>query len=304
MSSSISYNRRSTAEYVLADVDLSGKNMLLTGCSSGIGLETMRVLANHGAHVIGLARSAVTARNTCAKLGIQATIIECEMSDLDSVWRAIDSIRGLGKSLDAIITNAGIAAPHSLEVLYGVEKQFLVNYLSHFLLVTQLLDIVPDHTGRIVVGSSSASIGQAPKEGIQFNNLDGHEAYKPFAFYGQSKLATALFAKALSQRLQQRQIAVNSVHPGATRGTGLNASLPVPLKLVLSVAQWFMKSVQQGAATQVLLAGSAQVQGVTGHYWADCQPAIGPALLDDQILIDQLWAVSEDLLRLHSTQQS
>jgi WW domain-containing oxidoreductase len=160
--------------------------------------------------------------------------------------------------------------------------QFLVNHVSHFLLVTRLVDLVPDRTGRIVIVSSSASTGQAPKEGIMFDNLDGHRFYKPFTFYGQSKLATA-----------GRGIAVNSVHPGATRGTNLNANLGLPFRLILSIAQMFMKSVAQGAATQVLLAASPLVEGITREYWSDCQVAEGNALLDDPLIAQRLWTVSE-----------
>ncbi len=110
-----------------------------------------------------------------------------------------------------------------------------------------------------------------------FDNLDGRRSYKPFTFYGQSNLATALFAKELSRRLAGWGIAVNSLHPGATRGTNLNANLGLRFRLILSIAQRFMKSVAQGAATQVLLAASPLVEGITGEYWSDCQVAEGNA---------------------------
>lgn len=153
--------------------------------------------------------------------------------------------------------------------------------------------MVPDHHGKIVIGSSSSSINQVPKEGIAFSNLDGHSSYSPFAFYGQSKLATALFARELSKRLTSRQIAVNSFHPGATRGTNLNANLGFPLSAVLAVAQVLMKSVSQGAATQVLLAASPIVSGVAGHYWSDCQISKGSKFLEDSRMSERLWEFSE-----------
>jgi WW domain-containing oxidoreductase len=86
---------------------------------------------------------------------------------------------------------------------------------------------------------------------------------------------------------------VNSLHPGATRGTNLNANLGLPFRLILSIAQLFMKSVPQGAATQVLLAASPLVEGITGEYWSDCQVAEGNALLDDPLVAQRLWTVSE-----------
>jgi WW domain-containing oxidoreductase len=116
------------------------------------------------------------------------------------------------------------------------------------------------------------------------------------SFYGQSKLATALFAKELSSRLAGRGIAVNSLHPGATRDTNLNRNLGLPFRVILSIAQLFMKSVAQGAATQTLLAASPLVEGITGQYWSDCQVAEGNALLNDPVLAQRLWTVSEQIV--------
>ena len=300
MNSSNPYGARSTADDVLSGVNLAGKTILVTGCNSGLGLETIKVLSAHGARIIGLARSLDSAQKACANAGASATPVACDLSDLASVSIAIDTIRRLGTPLDAIVTNAGIAAPSKLDVRYGVELQFLVNHISHFYLVTRLIDLVPDQTGRVVIGSSSSSTDQAPKEGILFDNLDGHRYYKPFTFYGQSKLATALFAKELSSRLAGRGIAVNSYHPGATRGTNLNVNLSLPLRLVLQVAQLFMKSVPQGAATQTMLAASPLIQGTTGEYWSDCHVAKGSKFLADQALATRLWNVSEQLISEHS----
>ncbi len=154
-------------------------------------------------------------------------------------------------------------------------------------------------TGRIVIVSSSASIKQAPAEGIMFDNLDGRRFYEPFTFYGQSKLANALFAKELSRRLSARGIAVNSLHPGATRGTGLNKNLTLPLRIALAAAKRLFKSARHGAATQALLAASPQVSGITGEYWANCQIAKGNPLLEDLDLARRLWEVSEDIVSRH-----
>jgi WW domain-containing oxidoreductase len=194
------------------------------------------------------------------------------------------------------VANAGIANLSTLQTRYGVEMQFLVNHIGHFALVNELSGLVRDGTGRIVIVSSSASVNQAPAEGIMFDNLDGHRFYKPFAFYGQSKLANALFAKELARRLSARGIAVNSLHPGATRNTRLNQHLSLPLKIALSAAQWFMKSAQRGAATQALLAGNPGVSGITGEFWSDCQIAKGNPLLEDAGLARRLWEVSEDIV--------
>jgi WW domain-containing oxidoreductase len=166
--------------------------------------------------------------------------------------------------------------------------------------VNELLGQVRDRTGRIVIVSSSASINQAPAEGIMFDNLDGHRFYKPFMFYGQSKLANGLFAKELSRRLSTRGIAVNSLHPGATRGTGLNKSAGLPAKIALSAARLFMKSAARGAATQALLAANPSVSGITGEFWSNCQIAKGNSLLQDAGLAQRLWEVSDAIVARHT----
>jgi WW domain-containing oxidoreductase len=304
LENSIPHGARSTANQVIAGIDLYRKCFLVTGCNSGIGFETMNALAANGAHVIGLSRSLASAKSACDKVRPFATPVACDLADLDSVAEAARTIRRLQVPLDAIITNAGIANLPTLQMRYGIEMQFLVNHVGHFSLVNRLIDLVRNGSGRVVVVSSSASIKHAPPEGIMFDNLDGHRSYEPFTFYGQSKLACALFAKELSRRLNGRGIAVNSVHPGATKGTGLNKSLRQPLRAVLSAAQLFMKSASQGAATQALLAASPRVAGITGEYWADCQIATGNPLLNDTDLARRLWEVSARIVAAHIPSQS
>lgn len=299
MAKSIPFGARSTADKVLAGIDLTGKHFVVTGCNSGIGFETLIALGANGAHVIGLARSLRDAKIACGKVGPSATPVACDLSDLDSVAAAADTIRALQGPLDAIVANAGIANLPTLQRRYGIEMQFLVNHIGHFALVNELSSLVRDGTGRIVIVSSSASVDQAPADGIMFDNLDGHRYYKPSLFYGQSKLANALFAKELSRRLGARGIAVNSLHPGATRGTGLNKNVSLPSKIALAAAQVFMRSAPRGAATQALLAANPGVGGITGEFWSNCQIAKGNPLLEDFDLGKRLWAASEDIVARH-----
>jgi WW domain-containing oxidoreductase len=293
------FGARSTADQVLAGVDLTGKHIVITGCNSGLGFETMNALAANGAHVIGLARTLSDAEDACERVGLDCTPMACDLADLHSVTTAADSIRAFDAPLDAIVANAGIANLPTLQTRNGVELQFLVNHIGHFALVNRLVDVVRNGTGRIVIVSSSASIKQAPAEGIMFDNLDGHASYQPFTFYAQSKLALAVYAKELSRRLIGRGIAVNSVHPGATKGTRLNKYLRGPWALALSVAKIFMRTTQQGAATQALLAASPRVAGITGEYWADCQIAAGNPLASDDNLAQRLWEESERIIAAH-----
>ncbi len=167
------FGARSTADKVLAGIDLTGKRMVVTGCNSGIGFETMSALSANGAQVFGLARSLRDAEIACAKAGPSCTPVACDLADLDSVAAAGGAIRALQIPLDAVVANAGIANLPTLQTRYGVEMQFLVNHIGHFALVNELSGLVRDGTGRIVIVSSSASINQAPAEGIMFDNLDG-----------------------------------------------------------------------------------------------------------------------------------
>jgi WW domain-containing oxidoreductase len=297
---SIPFGARSTADKVLAGVDLTGKRIVVTGCNSGIGFETMSALGANGAHVIGLARSLDDAKMACDAVGPSSTAVACDLGDLDSVAAAAAIVRGLPGPLDAIVANAGIANQPTLQTRYGVEMQFLVNHVGHFALVNELLGRVRDGSGRIVIVSSSAGINQAPPEGIMFDNLDGSRFFDPRMFYGQSKLANALFAKELSRRLGDRGIAVNSLHPGATKGTRLNRSVSGPLKIVLSAAQLFTRSAPRGAATQTLLAASPRVSGITGEYWSNCRIVTGNPLLQDLGLAERLWDVSQEIVARHS----
>jgi WW domain-containing oxidoreductase len=286
MASSVPHGARSTANQVLAGVDLTRKWILVTGCNEEIGFETMSALAANGAHVFGLANSLASAKNACDQIGPRATPVACDLADLDSVAAAAEVIRGLEVSLDAIIANSEVASPPTLHTRYGVELQFFSNHIGHFTLVNQLLGLVRNGTGRIVMVSSSASVMQAPPEGIMFDNLDGHRHYKPSTFYGQSKLANALYAKELSRRLSSRGIAVNSVDPGAAR-TRINTGF---------FARLFARSAARAAATQAFVSANPQASGITGQFWSDCRISKGSPLLQDAVLARRLWEVSEEII--------
>jgi WW domain-containing oxidoreductase len=299
MTNSIPFGARSTADKVLAGIDLTGRRIVVTGCSSGIGFETMNALAANGAHVIGLARSLADAKPACGKAGPLCSPVGCDLADLDSVAAASAAIRALQCPLDAIVANAGIANLPALQTRYGIELQFLVNHVGHFALVNGLSGHVRSGTGRIVIVSSGAGIHRAPADGIMFDNLDGGRFYEPAVFYGQSKLANALFAKELSRRLSDRAIAVNSLDPGATRGTGIDRSLSPRSKILRSVAKMFARPAQRGAATQALLAASPSVSGISGEYWRNCQIAEGNPLLQNAELAARLWEVTSDIVERH-----
>jgi WW domain-containing oxidoreductase len=299
MVNSTPFGARSTADKVLAGIDLTGRRFVVTGCNSGIGFETMSSLCANGAQVLGLARELRDAEQACRKAGPFCVPMACDLADLDSVAAAAAAIRALDVPLDAIVANAGIANLPKLQTRYGVEMQFLVNHIGHFALVNELSALVRNGTGRIVIVSSSASIKQAPAEGIMFDNLDGRRFYEPSTFYAQSKLANALFAKELSRRLSPRGIAVNSLHPGATKGTALHKNASLPMNIALSAARLFMRSAPRGAATQALLAANPSVGGISGEFWMNCRIATGNQLLEDADLAKRLWDISAGIVARH-----
>lgn len=284
MTTSIPFGRRSTADQVLAGIDLTGKRIIVTGCNSGLGLETLNAFAANGASVIGLARTLESASRACAEASPACVPVACDLADLDSIAAAVRAIRALPVPLDAIVANAGVASLPSLRTRYGVELQFLTNHIGHFMLVNGLIDQVRDGSGRIVI--VSGSISPAPSEGIMFDNLDGRRFYQPAIFYAQSKLANALYAKELSRRLCSRGIAVNAADPGAAR-TRLTQGF---------AARLFAKSPAQAAATQALLAASPHAAGATGEYWRNCKISHGNVLLDDTALAGRLWDISRQIL--------
>jgi NAD(P)-dependent dehydrogenase (short-subunit alcohol dehydrogenase family) len=283
-----------TAEEVTADLDLSGRTYLLTGASSGLGLETLRVLGLRGAHVIAAARTEEKAARALALTGSAGTPVECELSEPRSVRACVRTVRSAARPLDGIIANAGIMALPELQRSYGYELQFFTNHIGHFLLVTGLVDSLADR-GRVVMLSSNAHF-RAPKEGIQFDNLSGDREYHPYRAYGQSKLANLLFAKELARRLPGGTQTANAVHPGVIR-TSLGRHMRVPFRGLLSVMDaLFFKTIAQGAATQCFAATHPSVAGTSGEYFADCAVAEPSRLARDRGLAERLWEESERIV--------
>ena len=294
------FDKRSTAEGVTAGLDLTGRTVLVTGATSGVGLETARVLALRGAHVLVAGRTLEKARAASAAIPGRATPLACELEDFDAVAECAARVNQLGVPLDALICNAGIMAPPSLELVRGLEKQFVVNHLGHFLLVNRLLDAVrAARAGRVVMVSSSAH-KWAPPGGIAFNNLTGEKGYDPRAFYGQSKLANALMARELAKRLAGTPVTANAVHPGL-----------IITKIIRYIPHWQqllapllgpllrsrIKTTAQGAATTCYVAAHPDVAAVSGRYFADCAVATPEKVMEDDALAARLWTESESLVR-------
>lgn len=285
--------RRSTALEVTAGMDLRGRTIAITGASSGIGLELARVFVARGAQVLALCRTMERARGV-ALVAPGATPIACDLEDPRSILAAVAAVREFGEPLDALIANAGIMAPPTLELVLGYERQFFTNHVGHHLLVTRLVDRLRED-GRVVVLSSSLHTA-APPGGIDFDNLDGRRGYSPWAAYGRSKLANILFARALARRLPHPGQAANAVHPGVAR-TGLQRNLRPATRLLFALGAAASRSVAQAAATPAFVAVHPGAAGHRGAYFADCAPVpLSGNALDDG-LAERLWSRTEAILR-------
>lgn len=292
------FGAESTAEEVTAGLDLSGSTALVTGCNSGLGYETMRVLALRGAHVLGTGRTLAKAAAACDTVPGRTTPLALELSDFDSANACADAVRAMGVRLDMLICNAGINTFGELELAGGIEKTFVVNYLGHFVLVNRLLPLMlAAGSGRIVHVGSRAGYLKAPAEGIDFDNLRGEGEFDASQAYGRSKLANALFSLSLSQRLEGTGVTSNVVHPGLVT-TNIARTAPVIMREAFRlVGPLFAKSPAQGAATQVYVATSPLLTGVNGAYFVDCNPVTvsGAHHMLDRELAARLWSEAEGM---------
>src|SRR5688572_32142998 len=205
----------STASDVTRDLDLRGRTILVTGGNSGIGLETVRVLAERGARVVASGRTREKVAQAVSGLAGDIVPLACDLADPSSVRAAASSIKAQGLVANAVICNAGIMALPELKQAFGYELQFFTNHIGHFLLVTSLLEHVADDARFVIVSSNAHR--RAPPGGIQFDNLSGDQGYNPWSAYGQSKLANLLFTKELAKRLSGTRKTANAVHPGVIR---------------------------------------------------------------------------------------
>ncbi len=291
------FDKHATAELVTEGLDLGGKTALITGATSGLGLETLRVLTMRGAHCIVTGRTLDKAREACASVQGKTTPIALELEKWDTIVTASNEVLALGMPIDMLVLNAGIMALPKLEKVYGLEKHFVVNHLGHFILANRLLDQVQAATqGRIVV-VSSRGYQWAAAAGIEFDNLGGDRDYKPNKMYGQSKLANVLMTLQLAQQLRGTATTANAVHPGIIN-TNLGRHMSTWTRAITPLIGWtFMRSVEEGAATTCYVATAPALATVSGCYFEDCNPVV-PVVgkhMDDLQLAQQLWDKSAEL---------
>jgi NAD(P)-dependent dehydrogenase (short-subunit alcohol dehydrogenase family) len=305
---------------VLSGKYLSGKRVLVTGVSAGLGVETARALAAHGAQVVGAARDLAKAERATAELRAQAAngagleLVELDLASLKSVRACADALRADGRPFDAVIANAGVMRTPFGHTVDGFETQFGTNHLGHFVLVNRIASLIAPR-GRLVNVSSS---------GHRYSDVDladpnfEHTPYDPIIAYGRSKTANILFAVEFDRRHRPRGVTATALHPGGIM-TELDRHLQ-PGELEATVAQintalaaegrppFQFKTIPQGAATSVWAAFVAPAEEVGGRYCEDSQvsqvteglispvsPGVRPYALDPEHA-KALWARSEELV--------
>lgn len=308
------YGPTTTASEVVANVDLHGRRAVVTGASSGIGVETARVLASTGAQVTLAVRNLDAGRKIAdelaAKLPSDAGAVQIAPLDLADPASAHSFVRAWAGPLHILVNNAGVMAPPRLtRTPAGYEIQFATNHLGHFTLATGLHQHLASAGGARVVAVSSIAHLYGP---VVFDDL--HYRFRPYdqwTSYGQSKSAVVLFAVGASHRWADDGITVNALMPGNIASTALMRHLGpddlANLGNATDVALPPVKTIEQGAATSVLLATSPDMAGVTGRYYEDCAEApvvqereghaggVAPYALDPDNA-DRLWQVSGELI--------
>ncbi len=286
------FGATSTTEDVLSGVNLRGKRILVTGVSAGLGVETARSLAAHGAQVVGAARDLAKAEVATAQVREDAAsgngsfeLIALDLASLRSVRACADALLAAGKPFDVVIANAGVMATPFGHTADGFETQFGANHLGHFVLVNRIAPLI-GQGGRLINLSSA---------GHRFSNVDLQDPnfertpYEPFLAYGRSKTANILFAVAFDRRHRERGVRAAAVHPGGIR-TELGRHMdPGTLQTLIDQInqqraaeggapfQW--KTIPQGAATSVWAGVVAPAEEIGGRYCENCH--VGQLVPDD-----------------------
>lgn len=306
------FGAESTIDEVLEGIELSGKRVLVTGVSAGLGAETARALVGRGAHVVG------TARDLAKAIAVSANFVgpgkfsamSCDLASLESVRACADKLTDIG-SFDAVIANAGVlgTAQRAMTV-DGFELHFGTNHLGHFLLVNRIAPLITSGGRLITVSAAGHCYADVDLDDPGFEKAD----YSLLSAYGRSKTANILFAVEFDKRHRGRGVRAASVHPGGINTQlvrNLGESDVIALMSALKVSEdggapIVMKSPAQGAATTAWAGFRARADEVGGKYCEDCQvaaPSVSRHLLAgyeayalDPERAAALWAKSEEMV--------
>lgn len=272
------------------------KIAVVTGANSGMGMATTKALLNEGATVIMLCRDEKRGTEAYQKMlqdgNSRTYLILCDLGDYDSIRSFAREVKERFGRLNILVNNAGFISLDRQETKEGLERQFGINHVGHFLLTTELIDIMPSG-GRIVnVASGAHKTGK-----IHFDDVNLHKGFNVFKAYSQSKLANVLFTRELSRRLADKGITVNCCHPGAVAtNMGINRETGFG-KTITGLLKPFFLTPEQGARTAVFLATDESVKDISGEYFYKCKIAKSSKRSKDMELAKKLYEFSENLVR-------
>lgn len=302
------FGSASTAEQVTEGIDASNLTAIVTGGASGIGLETVRVLALRGAHVIIGARNVEAGKAVKDEIlrqtnGARVEVLPLDLSSMESVKKFANDFYALNVPLNILINNAGVMfCPFEISE-DGLEMHFATNHVGHFLLTKLLLDKMKKTAketgieGRVVNLSSLAHL-ITYDEGIRLNGINDESGYSDKKAYGQSKLANILHANELSRRLREEgaNVTANSVHPGCIMTNLMRYTMNL-MRVFKFLTGFLWKNVPQGAATTCYVALHPDLKGVSGKYFADCNEVNTSSVAQDKDLAMKLWDFTMRLLK-------
>src|SRR6202051_2770769 len=257
-----SFGATSTTDEVLRGIDCTGKRGLVTGASAGLGVESARAWAAHGAEVSGAARDLSKAQGATEQVRAQAArggslhLVQLDLASLDNVRRCADGLLDAGKPFDVIIANAGVMACPKGTTVDGFETQFGTNHLGHFVLVNRIASLLRRGSRLVNLSSAGHRYGDVDLEDLNFE----HSPYAEFTAYGRSKTANVLFAVEFDRRHKARGVRATAVHPGAIHTELGRYMTPEAMeKLIAQInasqpkgaAPFSYKSIPQGAATSL-----------------------------------------------------
>jgi NAD(P)-dependent dehydrogenase (short-subunit alcohol dehydrogenase family) len=302
-----SFNRKSTAEQVSAGIDLHGRHALVTGANTGIGIETVRVLALRGAHVTmacrnpdkaAQARKAIVDGSGGQIKHEQLDLLELDLNSLDATRHSAAEFNSRGIPLHLLVNNAGIMIPMERRTADGFEAHFGINHLAHFLFTNLLLDSLREAGGARVLAVSSSAMGMATLKPA-LNDLNWEQRkFSGLRSYGDSKLMNAMFANELTRRYSDKGIFANSLHPGLI-ATELARDQSMPFMAMGIFMLPFMKSVPQGAATTVFVATNPAYEKRGGLFFSSCREHKPyNKLASNERTCGELWARSCELTGL------
>ncbi|KAL6174717.1 hypothetical protein ACLB2K_051363 [Fragaria x ananassa] len=304
------FSASSTAEQVTRGVDGTGLTAIVTGASSGIGVETARVLALRGVHVVMAVRNMDAGANVKEAIhkkvsNAKIDVMELDLSSKASVRKFAAEYNSKGLPLNILVNNAGVMVGKFKLSQDNIELDFATNHLGHFLLTNLLLENMKQTSrnsnieGRIV-NVSSLGHRYTYREGIRFDIINDKSRFNNYVAYAESKLANILHANELTRRLKEERVEItaNSLHPGTIHTNIVRSDIRLKCLLKLVRLIFLSKTIQQGAATTCFLALNPQVKGVSGEYYVDCNIAKPRSKANDPDLAKRLWDFSLSLTDL------